>query len=198
MSSPSYMRHWLITAFDPFDKRPHNTSMLVLGQIKNLVQNRSDLSPFEFHFAILPTVYDRSFEVLLDQMKALPKLEGILSLGEGRDRLVVETLAHNLDHRPNAQDNAGNERSERPIIPTAPPTLPIPFPYAAFDHLAHSDDPGRFVCNHLCFRASHFFAGTNTHFGFIHVPRLENSAQDADRIIHCANEILKGFKQTTS
>lgn len=190
-----HKRHWLITAFDPFDKRPHNTSMLVLEQIKHLVQTRSDLSAFEFHFAILPTVYDRSFEVLLDQIKPLPKLEGILSLGEGRDRLVVETLAHNLDHRPHAQDNAGNERSDRPIIPNAPLTLSIPFPYAAFDHLAHSDDPGRFVCNHLCFRASHFFAGTNTHFGFIHVPRLEKLETENRKLNECAEKILMGFSR---
>lgn len=185
--------NWLITAFDSFDQRPHNTSELILRELEKLTQTDSSLKALHFYFKVLPTQYDVSFEVLLETLKTLPPLTGVLSLGEGRDHLRIETYAYNLDQS-QTQDNQGKIRKQSPILSNQEDKIQLHFPYESFSHLETSTDPGRFVCNHLSFKAAHYFKNSKTYFGFIHVPRIKNPSEHQEQIFYCAQQIIRGFK----
>ena len=106
-------RSWLLSAFDPFLDRPTNHSIQVLEEILRLNSN-PDL---KFYTVVLPTEYDRCDQVLLTEIARLQsigiELEGVLSIGEGKEDFKIETQANNLDHAPTYTDNAGVTRVQQ-------------------------------------------------------------------------------------
>ena len=195
-------RHWLITCFEPFAGRSENNSKSVADEIARVQFKNAPGSeiPFVFHFGVLPVEYDRCFEVLNNEVSNLHTkgiaLEGILSLGEGAEEFKLETQANNLDDLPELADNRGVMRKEQLIFDDLPEdaAIPLRFPFAAFSRIRTSQNPGNFVCNHLCAKM-----GRKTQeepngpvFGFIHVPKIGSGGIFTPDI--CAAVILNGFK----
>jgi pyrrolidone-carboxylate peptidase len=185
-------RSWLLTAFDPFLDRTVNHSMAVLDKI--LAMNRDP--ELRIHSLILPTEYDRCALVLQAEIRRLQeagvRLEGVLSIGEGREEFKIETQANNLDHSPSFTDNAGIVRVQTKIFPEREEVLPFSFTFDRFE-IPASMNPGFFVCNHLCARmaiARDQDPGLPP-FGFIHVPRSDLA--DRYSTEHCAQVILEGL-----
>jgi pyrrolidone-carboxylate peptidase len=155
---------------------------------------------FELHTKILPTEYETCELVLLGELTRIQKehgsVDGILSLGEGREEFKIETQANNMDHAPNTADNAGVVRNRQVIFTQLPEALPLSFGFDAFE-IERSINPGFFVCNHLCARMS-----VRQHqdpqfprFGFIHVPRLEFTPHWTTE--QCAKIIYEGVARAS-
>ena len=193
------LRHWLLTAFQPFAGRSVNNSEAVLNEVIRLAALEPDL-PARIHPHILPVEYARCTESLLARVSELAskgiRIEGVLSIGEGAEEFKIETRANNLDDVPDLADNAGVIRSKSPIFPELRPddTLPLRFPFEAFSRIRTSLNPGYFICNHLCARMSrHWSAPDAPWFGFIHVPRTGMGGMFTAEL--CAAVILNGFKK---
>jgi pyrrolidone-carboxylate peptidase len=196
-------RQWLITSFEPFAGRPDNNSQLVVDEIKKIIVEigQTEDFSFEFHYLTLPVEYDRSY-VFLNAEIARHKLnlEGILSIGEGAEEFKIETQANNLDDVANLPDNAGVTRVGKKIIPELDPhaTIPLRFPFDAFQRIRTSRNPGYYICNHLCAKMAHEYA-TNLdapYFGFIHVPRTGQGGVFTADV--CASMIVNGFRKMGS
>jgi|GEM_PF-2347347 len=203
-------RRWLLTAFEPFAGRPDNHSQAVVHEIQKLVKeleasadgDDAQLWPFEFHYRTLPVEYDRCYEVLKTELAALTAeldgpLEGVLSIGEGAEDFKLETQANNVDDVPNLADNAGVVRVGKKIIArlSKEDSIPLRFPFEAFQRIRISKNPGFYICNHLCARMGDAFASDANapYFGFIHVPRTGmGGAFTADV---CAAIIVNGFRR---
>jgi pyrrolidone-carboxylate peptidase len=196
-------RQWLITSFEPFAGRTENHSQAVMREIENLVLELSHTPDWQFNFFYLdlPVEYDRCFTVLKDAVAAHSKngiqLEGILSIGEGAEEFKIETQANNLDDVSNFPDNSGVVRERKKIIAGLPDdmTIPLRFPVEAFQRIRTSNNPGFFVCNHLCARMAYEFGGDPKKplFGFIHVPRTGQGGVFTADV--CAAMIVNGFKK---
>jgi len=188
-------RAWLLTSFEPFAGRPENNSQLVMAEIKKI----ADTGSLTFYYHVLPTEYDRCFDVLMEKVTAMNadgiQLEGILSLGEGAEEFKIETQANNLDDVPNFPDNKGVVRVEKKIFPKLKDeTIPIRFPFTAFSRIRSSTSPGFYICNHLCARAAvEFTAPSKPYFGFIHVPRAGQGGVFTPDV--CAAMIVNGLKK---
>lgn len=185
-------RSWLLTAFDPFLDRTTNHSMIVLERILAMNQDPE----LELHSLVLPTEYDRCDLVLQKEVYRLQeagvRLEGVLSIGEGKDEFKIETQANNLDHAPAFTDNAGVVRTQSRIFSDRAAILPFQFPFERFE-ISKSLNPGFFVCNHLCARmaVAREKDPDLPPFGFVHVPRSDLTQKYSTE--HCARAILTGL-----
>lgn len=164
----------LITGFEPFAGVPENPSALVVRALAEMPALRAHV-----HAEVLPTAYDaaaRRVRQLIDTI--VPDAYIALGYGGG-DSIRLESAAYNLDDI-DIPDNDGDLRTGLPIAPDAPPslaaTLPVKAMLAALTRrgipATISDDPGRFVCNHVLFRALHLAqtSGRALPCGFIHLP----------------------------
>lgn len=195
-------KHWLITAFEPFAGRKQNNSMLVLDEMNKLAL-ASDLAEqaIEFHYGVLPVVYDTCFQALDQLEKGLGKqgihLEGILALGEGAEEFKLETQGANLDDVPEVADNSGVKRSEQKIFTDYPVDTPLAlrFPFEAFNRIRTSKNAGFFVCNHLIAEMSVNYGSSERipYFGFIHVPKVGSGGMFTPDV--CAAVIFNGFRK---
>lgn len=224
-------RNWLVTSFTPFNGRAENNSQNVMRELMKLAEAHESATirkineelgepvwPLKFYEMLLPTEYDSSFKVLISEIEKLKQagveLEGILSLGEGKTDLKIETQANNLDHAPELKDNKGIVRTNQKIYPELADLIPFHFPlkevfsgfYPEFLEYVKSPSPGTFVCNNLCARATveleKLFGKKRPYFGFIHVPRADLKAlfspqKCAKVIMGCFESIAKERKATS-
>jgi pyroglutamyl-peptidase len=164
----------LITGFNAFGDDVRNPSQAVVETI-------TGSAGFEdIHGEVLPTEFDRAGQrivQLLDEL--LPSAWIGFGLHKGATGIVLERRAANLDDA-RIPDNAGDQRSNRPIDPDGPAELPSTLPLEAIAaELAdqgiphsYSDSAGRFVCNHVFYRVTSALAnaGLSVPAGFIHLP----------------------------
>lgn len=106
---------------------------------------------------------------------------GVESSGRGLRTFYVERFAYNLDDCP-APDNAGNVRRDQPIVrsqsrdaslaSTIDSGMLLEGLMRSGAQAAVSDNPGRYLCNHLYFHAllHSQVGGGKPQAGFIHVP----------------------------
>jgi len=167
----------LFTAFEPFAGRPMNGSQEVLALLK---AKRQQLE-FHLHTCLLPVEYEKGAAAAVEAFRSLPaRPQMVLSLGEAREDIQLESRFHNLDDCPALADNAGLIRNKALIEPGAsqqrPSTLPLAAMFSAgpFEvKVRPSSSPGHFVCNGTAFRLAGFFADERIPYGFIHVPRAD-------------------------
>ncbi len=162
----------LVTAFGPFGGRELNASSLALeGLRKSFPRLRTRVLPVDA--VIAPS--------RLIQAIRLIQADALIMLGEagGSTGIRLETTAWNeLDFR--IPDIAGRKYSSRPIRRAAPAslssTLPLVEIHERLVSLGHpvtfSQDPGRYLCNQIFFRAMDHLAqnGIAIPAGFIHLP----------------------------
>jgi pyroglutamyl-peptidase len=166
----------LLTGFEPFGKATLNPSGEIVKQIsgENIVT------------AILPVAYAKSAERLM-QLIAEHNPEVVICLGqaEGRTQITPERIAINLDDARLA-DNEGVMRNEMPILLDGPvayeSTLPIKEMVKAINNTgvpaAVSLSAGAFLCNHVFYVAQDHFKGTKVRSGFVHVPLMDEQAEE--------------------
>jgi len=166
----------LLTGFEPFGKATLNPSGEIVKQIsgENIVT------------AILPVAYAQSAERLM-QLIAEHNPEVVICLGqaEGRTQITPERIAINLDDARLA-DNEGVMRNEMPILLDGPvayeSTLPIKEMVKAINNTgvpaAVSLSAGAFLCNHVFYVAQDHFKGTKVRSGFVHVPLMDEQAEE--------------------
>lgn len=162
----------LVTAFGPFGGRELNASSLALaGLRKSFPGIRTRI--LRVDAVIAPSRLKQAIRQI--------RPDALLMLGEagGSREIRLETTAWNeLDFR--IPDIAGRQYTPRPIRRDAPPSLPSTLPLAeihdrlvALGHpVTFSQDPGRYLCNLLFFRAMDHLSqnGINIPAGFIHLP----------------------------
>jgi pyroglutamyl-peptidase len=166
----------LLTGFEPFGKATLNPSGEIVKQIsgENIVT------------AILPVAYAQSAERLM-QLIAEHNPEVVICLGqaEGRTQITPERIAINLDDARLA-DNEAVMRNEMPILLDGPvayeSTLPIKEMVKAINNTgvpaAVSLSAGAFLCNHVFYVAQDHFKGTKVRSGFVHVPLMDEQAEE--------------------
>lgn len=162
----------LVTAFGPFGGRELNASSLALAALrKNFPGIRTRVLPVDA--VIAPSR-------LIAAIRKI-KPAALIMLGEagGGREIRLETTAWNeVDfHIP---DIAGRQYTPRPIRRAAPACLPSTLPLVEIHErlvsighaVAFSDNPGRYLCNLLFFRAMDDLArnGIAIPAGFIHLP----------------------------
>ena len=111
----------------------------------------------------------------------------ILCIGQagGRSAVTPEVVAINL-REARIPDNAGNQPVNVPVVENAPAayfsTVPVREMVKAMQNAglpaALSYSAGTFVCNDVLYSLLHFFDGTQTQVGFVHVPFLPEQAKD--------------------
>jgi len=164
---------FLISAFEPFDKQPENSSLLILQALTKLIP--------DLHTAILPVEFERCWEVLKPVVEQTQP-EWVICMGqaETRDNASVERVALNwLDAR--VADNRGFQPVDKPIVKGAPEALFSSAPAREIAEILSSNGAptevsyfaGTYVCNDLYFHVLEDSIAKDYHATFIHWPLLQ-------------------------
>ena len=172
------MKKLLITGFDPFGGNSVNPSWMAVQQLPD------QIGAFCVRKKMLPTVYGEAARTVIAEAEHFsPDVILCVGLAAGRSAVTPERIGVNIRQSKTA-DNAGNCFSGEPVVPGAPAgyfaTVPIQKMVDAISDLglpaAISNSAGTFVCNDTLFTLLHYFEGTTTKVGFIHVPALPEQA----------------------
>jgi pyrrolidone-carboxylate peptidase len=165
----------LVSYFDPFQRAKVNNSEAVAKLL--LEKSQIEGLPFEIKLCPLQTKYDVSYEQLKDCISALPEHPiMVISLGETGCNLKMEMMGRNLDNS-RADDNAGMERRNMPIVRGGPSAVGLTYPademFCALEDSTRKDiiisnSAGSFVCNNITYTTA--VKELDLNFGFIHVP----------------------------
>jgi pyroglutamyl-peptidase len=182
-SPPRPAQTLLLTGFEAFGDDPSGQGLNPSAQIA-LALHSQRIGAWRVAGHVLPCEYGRSVRVLNTLIREYGP-QAIVCLGQagGRSAISIERIAVNWDEASLA-DNAGQVRSDRPILKTAPAayfsTLPI---HAMRDAVLAqglpaelSSSAGHFVCNHVFFSLMHALRQQRKQAGFIHVPYLPEQA----------------------
>ena len=169
----------LITGFDAFGGSDENPSWLAVAQLPEKIGS------FTLKKSILPTVYGKAAQVVLDIASDFaPDVILCVGVAAGRDAVTPERIAVNIrDAR--IADNEGNQPAGDPVAADGPAAYFATVPVVAMAQAirdAHipgavSNTAGTFVCNDTLYSLLHHFAGASTRVGFIHVPALPQQHQ---------------------
>lgn len=180
-------RPFLVTAFEPFEGRRTNRSLLTLHRLLPRPGQESAILPVDF--LALP---DFMAELIARKPCAL------LLMGEAdRDKVSVEQVAVNIidSEKP---DNAGRVVRGHPVVPDGELALRASWDacvvadamIAAGVPAAPSFHAGTYACNASLYLALHGLKGTDTRVGFLHVPR---KALKPAMLIRAANAAIKAL-----
>jgi pyroglutamyl-peptidase len=164
----------LVTGFEPFNGVQRNPSAELVCALAKTHDMRSMITE------VIPVEYEasfRRFKKLVHQHQPAAWIG--FGLNQRAGSIMLERIAVNLDDATIA-DNAGELRRGQPIdsagAETYRSTLPIEQISAALCRqnipTAFSDSAGRFVCNHVFYRAMNLLGRSNPPAigGFIHIP----------------------------
>jgi pyroglutamyl-peptidase len=180
----------LLTAFGPFGGRAQNASSLALAGLRKSFPG--------IHTRVLPVDAVIAPSRLIRAIHHIQPA-ALLMLGEagGSSGIRLETTAWNeLDFR--IPDIAGRQYTARPIRRDAPVSLPSTLPLTEIHErlvslghpVAFSQDPGRYLCNQVFFRAMDHLAQNHISIpaGFIHLP-LERELP-THRAVEAISEVI--------
>ena len=162
------MKKILITGFDPFGGEAINPATESVKQLPDEILGVQILK------REIPTVFDRSIEVLYGILKE-EQPDVVICVGQagGRPNITVERIAINQDDA-RIPDNDGKQPIDRTIFEEGPAayfsTLPIKAMVRDMKEAgvpaAVSNTAGTFVCNHIMYGALHYAA---LHRSLIHI-----------------------------
>ena len=174
------MKKLMITGFEPFGGETINPSWEAVKALPDTIGD------YEIIKLRLPTVYGKAAKTAVQFAKDIMP-DVILSIGQagGRKGVTPEVVAINL-REAKIPDNEGTIIQNKPVIEGAPAayfsTVPVREMTEAIllsgvpASLSYS--AGAFVCNDVLYSILHFFSGTKTRAGFIHVPFLPDQAKE--------------------
>ena len=172
----------LVTGFDPFGGEQINPA---LEAVKSLP---SEINGAELHWAVIPTVFYKSAEVLeAEIVRYQPDVVLCIGQAGGRAGLTPERVAINQDDA-RIPDNDNNSPIDEKIRQDGEnayfSSLPIK---AIVETLINNNIPaaisntaGTFVCNHIMYE-SLYLANTkytDIETGFIHIPFIKEQIKD--------------------
>ena len=166
----------LVTSFDPFGTDTQNSSLEVLHQLPETIDNIQIIKK------VLPTQFAEAPRQLADLIHQLhPDLILLMGQAGGRKHITFERVAINCMSA-RIPDNAGWAPQEMPVVADAPAAYFTNIPLAeTVRHLRDlwhnadiSNSAGTFVCNCLFYHAMHLIAteGLNCLCDFVHLPYL--------------------------
>jgi len=170
------MKKILVTAFDPFGGEKINPALSAVMLLPDEVHEVGIIKQE------LPTIYGKSFDVLLPIIER-EQPDAVISVGQagGRSNISVERIAINIDDA-TTPDNDGIVRTDQQIIENGPAAYFSTLPIKAITHNLHkaeipasvSNTAGTFVCNHIMYSVLHYAATKQPKMkvGFVHVPYL--------------------------
>ncbi len=165
-------RKWLLTAFEPFDGEPVNSSQILV----ELIEASKTKLDFDVNSKI-PVTYSDSWPTLQMVLKN-KAYSGVLAFGQsaGRECISLERVALNwIDSL--TPDNAGQVHCNVPVVEGAPEVLWSRIPWETFEPsslIKRSYSAGTYVCNHLFYQLLYAHLKNPVLCGFVHVPRIEN------------------------
>ena len=180
------MKKILVTGFDPFGGEAINPATESVKQLPDEILGVQILK------REIPTVFDRSIEVLYGILKE-EQPDVVICVGQagGRPNITVERIAIN-------QDDARIPDNEGPAAYFS--TLPIKAMVRDMKEAgvpaAVSNTAGTFVCNHIMYGALHYAAlhQPNLKAGFVHIPYLPMQTVDKPTMPSMSrDEIVKGL-----
>lgn len=182
----------LLAGFDAFGGIPFNPAAEL---VKRLARNPPIDSFEELKGVVLPTKYEGSTRMLLNEIEAVrPEAVVILGLAEGSAEIRLERFALNIADCP-APDNEGEIRVGRAIIIGAPAAYETNLPLVKLLGLCSreklltiSNHAGAFVCNYIYYQALHYAHshGNEQRVLFVHLPL---SASISDREVFAAGSL---------
>lgn len=173
------MKRLLITGFDPFNGNVVNPSWQAVSLLPDTVGD------YELNKMQLPTVYGEAARMVIAAAGEWnPDVVLCLGLAGGRGAVTPERVGINV-RSASIADNAGQQFTDAPIAPDGPAayfsTLPVTAMAQAIRDAglpgAVSNSAGTYVCNDVLYTLSHYFFGTKTRVGFIHVPYLPGQGE---------------------
>ena len=176
----------LVTAFDPFGGESINPAQQAVEQLDEKIGEH------HIHKLIIPTVFGRAAELVIQEMEALCP-DAVVCVGQagGRKAVTPERVAINVMDA-NITDNAGVQPQDEPIAPGGPAayfsTLPIKKMVEGIRtaglEAAVSNSAGTFVCNSLLYSVLHHAATEmpETKAVFVHVPFIPQQTEGKDSV----------------
>ncbi len=173
-------RKVLITGFEPFGQDTVNASWEAVRRLEDRIGD------MEVTKLLIPTVFGAAGEKVLKAAKELQP-DVILCVGQAGKRTSVtpEVVAINLRDA-SIEDNAGKRPCDESVVPGGPAAYFASVPVRKIvDSVKEggiscmlSYSAGAYVCNDLFYTVRHFYEGTGTQVGFIHVPCLPEQGGD--------------------
>lgn len=193
------MKKVLVTGFDPFGGEPVNPALMSVMQLPD------EILGVQIIKKEIPTVFDKSIEVLYQTLKE-EQPDMVICVGQagGRPNITVERVAINQDDA-RIPDNEGAQPIDRTIFAEGPAayfaTLPIKAMVqnmkAAGIPAAVSNTAGTFVCNHVMYGIMYMIDKKypNIKGGFIHVPYIPSQVVTKPNMPSMsASDITKGLE----
>lgn len=169
----------LVTGFEPFGGAALNPSQEVLPDLRAP-------SGWELSTLVLPVSFSRA-RGDLDRKIAEVDPAVVISLGqaEGRGEISLERVAINLADV-SVADNDGELVRDRAIESDGPLAFYSSLPIKEMAKASQSQgvptgislSAGAFLCNYVFYHLQHRFSGSSVRSGFIHLPLMEEQAQD--------------------
>lgn len=167
-------RKILVTGFEPFGQDTINASWEAVSRLEDRIGD------MEVTKLLIPTVFGAAGEKVLEMARELQP-DAILCVGQaaGRASVTPEVVAINL-REASIEDNAGKKPLDEPVVPGGPTAYFASVPVRKIVESVKgggiscglSYSAGAYVCNDLFYTVRHFYEGTGTQVGFIHVPCL--------------------------
>ncbi|MBE6637394.1 MAG: pyroglutamyl-peptidase I [Ruminococcaceae bacterium] len=168
----------LITGFEPFGGETVNPSWEAVVRLPDTVGS------YRLCKQCIPTVFGRAAEAVLTAAESLTP-DVILCIGQagGRAAITPEVVAINRQDA-TIPDNAGNMPQDTAVIAKEREAYFSTIPARRITEAIQSKgipsqlsySAGVFVCNDLLYRLLHYYHGTETQVGFLHVPYLPEQA----------------------
>lgn len=185
----------LLTAFEPFDERSVNSSMILLENL--------ELEGVLLTKVILPVTYDtEKLEALMSEYQAY---DLILHLGEAanRKKVSLEAIAINKQGA-TIQDNLGVMKQDEEIIEGAPLAYETTIPLKKIvtrvsnPHLDISYHAGTYICNLTYYHSLHYL---NSHHLnqlclFIHYPLFGENTLFLEEALSITKSVMNEIKKT--
>lgn len=172
----------LLGAFDPFGGEDVNPALEAVKQVNHFIEGHPVLK------LEIPTVFHRSLEVLIDNIKEnQPDIIIVVGQAGGRSQISVERIGINLDDA-RIPDNQGNTPINKKIVSGGDDAYFSNLPIKAMVRSIRqegipaevSNTAGTFVCNHVLYGLMHFIhrEKPKARGGFIHVPYIPLQVTD--------------------
>lgn len=167
------MKRILVSGFSKFAGFNENITEKLIRKLPDMI------GKYEIHTIILPVEYEKSFNVLNDEInRSKPDIVIATGMAYSRKKISIERLAVNINSS-DTPDNAGVTREDRIIDPKGEAayfsTLTYDSKVYSSDHVINSYSAGTYICNDLFYRLLNSRKGKNDpKISFIHFPGEEN------------------------
>jgi len=176
----------IVTGFVPFPAgadQDNSSMQAVLGF------DPADVPDARVMKMILPVEFENSAALLMDAVRRCQP-DVVVGFGQGRNRVDLESTAYNRRDTSGVMggipDNRGLVVEPTAIVEDGPAELATELPVEAIAAdleeagitFAHSDDPGRYICNDLFYSIGTQVGGDARTTGFVHMPYVRHVSDE--------------------